>query len=89
MMSSAYILILSFMIISIDGLCFMILLDAFSVDISWLQATVAVSIMLVLFLLPTPPGQVGTAEIYPIIIFAMDSVFHTILSHPYLLSGIL
>ena len=64
------ILLLSFIIVSLDGLCFFFFLKAFNLSISWFQSTLAACLLSLMFILPTPPGQVGTAEMYPLLIFS-------------------
>lgn len=37
---------------------------------TWFQETLAACFVNLLFILPTPPGQIGTAEMYPVLIFS-------------------
>ena len=64
------IVLLSVIIISVDGICYYFIIKAFGVPITWLQGTLAACFMQLMFILPTPPGQVGTAEMYPVLIFS-------------------
>lgn len=64
------ILLLSFVIISVDGICYYFIINAFGVPITLLQGTLAACFMQLLFILPAPPGQAGTAEMYPVLIFS-------------------
>jgi uncharacterized protein (TIRG00374 family) len=65
------IIFLGIAILSLDGLANFFLLSAFGLEISFLQATIAACFFNVLFLLPSPPMQLGTAEMYPILIYSV------------------
>jgi uncharacterized protein (TIRG00374 family) len=69
-MNLLIIFLLSFMIISIDGFCYYFIIKAFEVSITWLQGALLACFMVMMFVLPTPPGQVGTAEMYPVLILS-------------------
>ena len=60
----------SFTICAVDGICFYYIIKAFGISIAWLQGTLAACLMQMVFFLPTPPGQLGTAEMYPVLIFS-------------------
>lgn len=62
--------LLSVIIVSVDGICYYFIIKAFGVSITWLQGAVAACFMNLMFILPTPPAQVGTAEMYPLLIFS-------------------
>ena len=64
------ILFFSWVIIWLDGACYYFLLHAFGISISQLETALGACLMNLMFILPTPPGQVGTAEMYPVIIFS-------------------
>lgn len=53
-----------------DGLAYYFLLKGFNIQITWLQGALAGCFMCLTFILPTPPGQIGTAEMYPVLIFS-------------------
>ncbi|MDY6971691.1 MAG: lysylphosphatidylglycerol synthase transmembrane domain-containing protein [Thermodesulfobacteriota bacterium] len=57
-------------IICLDGVCYYFVIRAFEIHITWLQGILAACLMCLAFILPTPPGLIGTAEMYPIIIFS-------------------
>lgn len=59
-----------FVVIGLDGLSNFFLLQAFGLDLTYPQAVIAACFFSMLFLLPSPPAQVGTAEIYPVLIYA-------------------
>jgi len=61
---------LGLIILGLDGLANYFLLAAFGLSLSYLQAVIAACFFNVLFLLPSPPVQVGTAEMYPVLIYA-------------------
>jgi len=65
------IVLLTCIIISLDGICYYLIIMAFDIHITWLQGTLAACLMCLAFILPTPPGLVGTAEIYPVLIFSL------------------
>ncbi len=54
----------------LDGLANYYLLRAFGLYMTYLQAIIAACFFNVLFLLPSPPVQVGTAEMFPVVIYA-------------------
>jgi uncharacterized membrane protein YbhN (UPF0104 family) len=60
----------SLIVISLDGICFYFIIRAFSLPITWFQGVLAACFMNLMFILPTPPGQIGTAEMYPVLIFS-------------------
>ena len=60
----------SFATILIDGICFYFIINAFGVAVTWLQGSLAACFLNLMFVLPTPPGQLGTAEMYPLLIFS-------------------
>jgi uncharacterized protein (TIRG00374 family) len=60
----------SLIVISLDGICFYFIIRAFSLPITWFQGVLAACLMNLMFILPTPPGQIGTAEMYPVLIFS-------------------
>lgn len=60
----------SFVIVSLEGICYYFIIRAFGVHITWLQGALAACFMNLMFILPTPPAQVGTAEMYPVLIFS-------------------
>lgn len=62
--------LLSVIIILVDGICYYFIIKAFGISISWLQGALAACFMNLMFILPTPPAQVGTAEMYPVLIFS-------------------
>ncbi len=64
------ILLLSVIIVSVDGICYYFIIKAFGISITWLQGALAACLMNLMFILPTPPAQVGTAEMYPVLIFS-------------------
>jgi glycosyltransferase 2 family protein len=66
-----FIALFSFVIFAIDGLCYYFIIKAFGISITWLQGTLAACFMQLIFVLPSPPGQVGTAEMYPVLIFSL------------------
>jgi uncharacterized protein (TIRG00374 family) len=72
-----FIVVISALVVSTDGLCFYFIIKAFSLHLTLLQSIVAACFLTLLFILPTPPGQLGTAEVYPLMIFSwgfqMDS----------------
>lgn len=57
--------------LALDGLCWVLLLGAFGLPLGWLQGLVGACFMNLLFVLPTPPGQVGTAEMFPVAVFSL------------------
>ena len=61
---------LSFLIVALDGFCYFFILRAFGVPITWLQSTLGGCFMQIMFILPTMPVQIGTAEMYPVLIFS-------------------
>lgn len=63
-------LVLGLAILSLDGLTNMLLLAAFGLDITFSQAVIAACFFNLLFLLPSPPIQMGTAEMYPVLIYS-------------------
>ncbi len=65
------VLLLGFVTLSLDGLANYFLMNAFSQNITFLQATIAACFFNLLFLVPSPPGQVGTAEVFPVLVFSM------------------
>lgn len=68
--SLLFIVLLSLIIVSVDGICYYCIINAFGVSITWLQGALAGCFMVLMFILPTPPAQVGTAEMYPVLIFS-------------------
>jgi len=58
-----------FIIVVVDGGCYYFLLIAFSLPINWIQGCLAACFMNLTLILPSPPGLVGSAEMYPIVIF--------------------
>lgn len=64
------IVFISFIVISLDGICFYFIIRAFALHISLLQGILAACFMNLIFILPSPPGQIGTAEMYPVVIFS-------------------
>ncbi|MBA7696203.1 hypothetical protein ES703_104846 [subsurface metagenome] len=64
------IVLLSFIIISLDGICYYFIIKAFGVPITWVQGCIGACFMQLMFILPSPPAQVGTAEMYPVLIFS-------------------
>ena len=64
------IFLFSVVIVVVDGGCYYFLLSAFSLPINWFQACLAACFMNLTLILPSPPGLVGSAEMYPIVIFA-------------------
>lgn len=64
------ILLFSLLIISLDGAYYYFGIHTFGISVSFLQAVMGGCLMNLLFVLPTPPGQVGTAEMYPVLIFS-------------------
>lgn len=69
------IIFFSFIITSLDGTCYYLFMKAFGISITWIQATLGACFMLIMFILPTPPIQIGTAEMYPVIIFSFGLGF--------------
>ena len=65
-----FIALFSFVIFAIDGLCYYFIIKVFGITITWLQGTLAACFMQLIFVLPSPPGQLGTAEMYPVLIFS-------------------
>lgn len=61
---------LSFGVLCMDALANYFLLGAFGLNISPLQALISAGLLNVAFVLPSPPGQVGNAEIIPLAIFS-------------------
>jgi uncharacterized protein (TIRG00374 family) len=61
---------LSFLFLLGDALTFLLLLNAFSLPLTLLQAVVAATLFNLAFVLPSPPAQVGTAEVLPVLVFA-------------------
>ena len=55
----------------LDGLANYALISAFGLELSYLQAVIAACFFNVLFLLPSPPVQVGTAEMFPVLIYSV------------------
>lgn len=66
----AAILAWSLFIIGNDGLYFQLLISSFGLSISYYQAVMAACFLNVFFFIPSPPGRVGTAEMYPVLIFS-------------------
>ena len=62
--------VLGLVVLALDGLANLCLLSAFGLKLTYIQAVVAACFFNLLFLLPSPPGQVGTAEMYPVLIYA-------------------
>ncbi len=60
---------LSLVALLLDGLANYCLLAGFGLHLTYLQAVIASCFFNVLFLLPSPPIQVGAAEMYPILIY--------------------
>ena len=63
--------LLALVAIIIDGGCNYFLLNAFGVPLTYPQALLGACLLNILFFVPSPPGQVGTAEMYPILIFSL------------------
>jgi uncharacterized protein (TIRG00374 family) len=63
------IFLLSVVIVAVDGGCYYFLLAAFSLPFNWFQGCLAACFMNLTMILPSPPGLVGSAEMYPIVIF--------------------
>jgi uncharacterized protein (TIRG00374 family) len=68
--SLLFIVLLSLVIVSVDGICYYFIINAFGVSITWLQGALAGCFMVLMFILPTPPAQIGTAEMYPVLVFS-------------------
>jgi len=64
------IVLTSFIILSLDGACNYFIIRAFGINITWLQGILAACFFNLMFILPTPPVQIGTAEMYPVFIFS-------------------
>ncbi len=64
------VVLLSVMTICVDAFNFFFLVNAFNLPLTYLQAIMAACFMNVFFFIPSPPGRVGTAEMYPILIFS-------------------
>lgn len=65
-----FVLTLSFGVLCMDALANYFLLGAFDLNITPLQALISAGLLNVAFVLPSPPGQVGNAEIIPLAIFS-------------------
>ena len=61
---------LSFLFLLGDTAAFLFLLNAFSLPLTFLQAVVAATLFNLAFVLPSPPAQLGTAEMLPVLVFA-------------------
>lgn len=61
---------LSFLFLLCDAITFFFLLNAFSLPLSLLQAVVAATLFNLAFVLPSPPAQLGTAEMLPVLVYA-------------------
>ena len=59
-----------FVVIGLDGVANFFLLQAFGLDLTYPQAVIAACFFNMLFLLPSPPAQMGTAEMYPVLVYA-------------------
>jgi uncharacterized protein (TIRG00374 family) len=68
------VIFMAFMIVCSDGFSFYFLISAFGLSVTYLQAILATCFFYVVFLLPSPPGRVGTAEMYLILVFS--GLFH-------------
>lgn len=66
-----WIALIGLLIIGLDGLANFLLLQSFGLPLTYFQAVIAACFFNMLFLLPSPPGQVGTAEMYPVLIYAV------------------
>ncbi len=64
-----WIAVMGFSALALDGIANYCLLSAFGLQLTLLQAMIAASFFNMLFLLPSPPAQVGTAEMFPIVIY--------------------
>jgi uncharacterized protein (TIRG00374 family) len=61
---------LSFLVLIGDAAIFFFLVNAFSLPLTLLQAVVAATLFNLAFVLPSPPAQLGTAEMLPVLVFA-------------------
>lgn len=61
---------LSFLFLLGDAAAFFFLLNAFSLPLTLLQAVIAATVFNLAFVLPSPPAQLGTAEMLPVLVFA-------------------
>ncbi len=61
---------LSFLFLLGDATTFYFLLNAFSLPLTFLQSVVAATLFNLAFVLPSPPAQLGTAEMLPVLVFA-------------------
>lgn len=61
---------LSFGTLSLDAMANYWLLGAFGLELSPIQAFTSAALMNVAFVLPSPPGQVGNAELIPLAIYS-------------------
>lgn len=61
---------LSLFIILLDGLAYQFLFQGFGLKLTWIQGAVASCLVCFAFILPTPPAQIGSAEMIPLMIFS-------------------
>lgn len=61
---------LSFLFLAGDAATFFFLLNAFNLPLTFIQSVVAATVFNLAFVLPSPPAQIGTAEMLPVLVFA-------------------
>lgn len=59
----------SVLTLAVDAASFLLLLRAFDVPLGTIQSIVSAALMNLAFVLPSPPGQVGTAEMVPVVVY--------------------
>jgi len=62
---------LTFGLVAIDAISFLLLFKAFGIEISFLSALLTVSLFILTFLLPSAPGYIGTVEVAGSAIFIL------------------